>query len=125
MLTRVQDRQAQSGEEPTGGSLVRGQGGVHRCQSFVSLCVRGAPGRAMKDGVQDGLGAAHHPPLTVGSPCLPGSGMQDGLGAAHHPPLTVGSPFLPGSGMQDGLGAAHHPPLTVGSPCLPGSGMQH
>ena len=51
---------------------MRGQGGVHRCQSFVSLCVRGAPGRAMKDSVQDGLGAAHHPPLTVGSPCLPG-----------------------------------------------------
>ena len=75
-LTRAQDRQTQAGEEPTGGSLVRRQGGAQRCQSFARLCVRGTPGRAMKDGVhdglQDGLGAAHCAHLTVGSPCLPG-----------------------------------------------------
>jgi len=48
------------------------QGGAHHSQSFIKLRDSACEARLghAHDGMKDGLGAAHRPPLTVGNLCL-------------------------------------------------------
>ena len=63
----LRGKRTQAGET-TGGSPVCCQGGAHHSQSFMRAC-EARLGHA-HDGMKDGLGAAHRPPLTVGNLCL-------------------------------------------------------